>query len=171
MASSLQHTDALIDVAALRGDVYRLAVLLYAERSIIEVDALRILWEDHHDREVNRLLIWIAIASRQLLDIDDSTASERCGRICRGTSGDKWSDLSFRHACNAVIHAVEIIPYDPDDIEEGESRACYNGRIAIRGRGRRKGADFRAVMEFEKIRRMLRPDEQHVPEKDDCHVQ
>ena len=82
MATTSQHTDALIDVAALRGDVYRLAVLLYAERSVIEIDALRMLSDDHHDREVNRLMIWIAIASRRLLDIDDSTASARCGRIC-----------------------------------------------------------------------------------------
>ena len=151
MATTSQHTDALIDVAALRGDVYRLAALLYAERSVTEIEALRMLLDDHHDREVNRLLIWVAIASRQLLDIDGSTESERCGRIYRGSSGEKWSDLSFRHACNTVIHAVEIIPYDPDDIEEGESRACYNGRIAIRGKGRGKGADIRAVIEFEKF--------------------
>ena len=151
MATSSQQTDALIDVAALRGDVYRLAVLLFAERSVIEVDALRILSDDHHDSEVNRLLIWIAIATRQLLDIDDGAADERCGRICWDFPDGEWKDLSFRGACNAVIHAVEIIPYDPDEVEEGARRACYDGRITIRGRGRGKGVDTRIVMEFQKF--------------------
>ena len=151
MATSSQHTDALIDVAALRGDVYRLAVLLYAERSVTEIEALRMLSDDHHDSEVNRLLIWIAIASRQLLDIDASTASARCGRICWDYPDGEWKDLSFRSACNSAIHAVEIIPYDPGEVEVGPHRACYNGKITILGQGRRKGVRTRTVLEFERF--------------------
>ena len=151
MATSSQHTDALIDVAALRGDVYRLAVLLYAERSVTEIEALRMLSDDHHDREVNRLLIWVAIASRQLLDIDGSTASARCGRICWDYPGGEWKDLSFRNACNSAIHAVEIIPYDPRKFKVGPHRACYDGKITILGQGRRKGVRTRTVLEFERF--------------------
>lgn len=151
MANHSKTDRPIIDIAALRGDVYRLSVLLFAEPSVIEVDALRVLSDDHHENEVNRLLIWIAIATRQLLDIDDSTERERCGRICWDFPGGEWKELEFRSACNAVIHAVDIISYDVDAVKERTPRACYDGKITIRGRGRGKSRNTRAVMEFEKF--------------------
>ena len=60
----------LIDVGALRSDLYRLVVLLLADESVAKVDTFRDLADAHHEAEVNRLLIWVAIATRQLLDID-----------------------------------------------------------------------------------------------------
>lgn len=140
----------VVDVAALRGDMYRLIVLLFADRSVDDVEAFRNLADDHHESEVNRLLIWLAVASRQLLDIDGSAAGEPCGRICWDYPDGAWKDLTFRGACNTVIHAVEIIPYDLEDVGEA-SRACYDGKITVRGRGRRNGANTRARMDFEKF--------------------
>ena len=146
-----RQADPSIDIARLRADVYRLSVLLFAEPSVIEVDALRILSADHHENEVNRLLIWIAIATRQLLDIDASTGRERCGRICRDFPDGEWKELEFRSACNTIIHAVEINSYDVDAVDEKAPRACYDGKITIRGRGRGKSRNTRAVVEFEKF--------------------
>lgn len=153
MATHSKTDRPIIDIAALRGDVYRLSVLLFAEPSVIEVDALRILSDDHHENEVNRLLVWIAIATRQLLDIGDSTEKERCGRFYWDFPGGEWEELEFRNACNAVIHAVEIISYDVDAVGEEAARACFDGKITIRGRKRKHGKsrNTRAVVEFEKF--------------------
>ena len=148
-----EHDDPpVVNVAALRRDIYRLIVLLLADERVTEVEAFRDLAdsESNHESEVSRLLIWIAIATRQLLDIKEHRTSERtCGRFCRDYPRDAWRDLTFRTACNAVIHAVEIIPYDlPEDEVDQRDRARYTGTITIRGRGRRKRMSTRAVVDF-----------------------
>lgn len=130
-------TDAapLIDVADLRRDLYRLIVLLLADESVAEIDAFRELADVHHEAEVNRLLIWIAIAVRQLLDIDGTTAAQTCGQLWPDLRNLTSEELTFREACNKIIHAVEIVPYrlggDPATIPE---RARYDGTITVRGR-------------------------------------
>ena len=141
-------TTPLIDVAALRGDLYRLVALLLADESVAEVKAFRDLANAHHEAEVNRLLIWVAIAVRQLLDIDGTTARQVCGQLWPDLRREASQDLTFRDACNKIIHAVEIVPYrlgdDPATIPE---RARYDGTITIRGRwygkSTRTDVDFR----------------------------
>ena len=140
----------LIDVAALRRDLYRLVVLLLADESVAEVDAFRDLADAHHEAEVNRLLIWVAIAVRQLLDIDGTTARRTCGRLWPDLRDEASKDLTFRDACNKIIHAVEITPYDlGDDPATIRDRARYDGEIRIRGRW--GGRSTRAVVDFRRF--------------------
>lgn len=140
----------LIDVAGLRRDLYRLVVLLLADESVAEVDAFRDLADAHHEAEVNRLLIWVAIAVRQLLDINDATAKQACGQLWPDLRNATSKDLTFREACNKIIHAVEIVPYrlgdDPGTIPD---RARYDGTITIRGRWH--GKSTRADVNFQRF--------------------
>ena len=145
--------NPLVDIRALRSDLYRLVVLLLADENVVEVEAFRDLADAHHEAEVNRLLIWIAIAVRQLLDLDGARAGHRCGRLLPDLSdATSERELTFREACNKLVHAVEIIPYglgdDPATIRE---RARFEGRITIRGRWRGKSThtviDFRRFAE------------------------
>ena len=74
----------VISVAALRRDIYRLIVLLLADEKVAEVAAFRDLADSdsNHESEVTRLLIWAAIACRQLLDIKEHDMAEKtCGRF------------------------------------------------------------------------------------------
>ena len=58
-------------------------------------------------------------------------------------------NLTFVAACNAVIHAVEIVPFDlPEDDAETPVRGRYNGTITIRGRGRGNRLGTRAEVDF-----------------------
>ena len=145
----------VVNVAALRRDIYRLIVLLLADERVAEVGAFRDLAdsESNHESEVSRLLIWVAIATRQLLDIKEHyTSGQACGRFCRDYPRAAWMDLTFRTACNAVIHAVEIVPYDlPEDEVDPRDRARYTGTITIRGRGHGKRVSTRAVMNFQQF--------------------
>ena len=148
-------TDAapLIDVEGLRRDLYRLIALLLADERVDDVDAFRELADVHHETEVNRLLIWVAIAVRQLLDLDDTTARQACGQLWPDLRRAASQDLTFRDACNKIIHAVEIVPYrlggDPATIP---ARARYDGTITIRGRWRGNNThthvDFRQFAEY-----------------------
>ena len=146
-------TDAtpLIQIGALRSDLYRLVVLLLADESVADVDAFQDLADAHHEAEVNRLLIWVAIAVRQLLDIDGARAGQTCGRWwpdLRDRTTEQ--ELTFREACNKVIHAVEIVPYglgdDPATIPE---RARFEGRVTVRGRWH--GRKTHTVIDFQRF--------------------
>ncbi len=144
----------VINVAALRRDIYRLVVLLFADARVAEVPAFRELAdsENNHESEVNRLLIWISIATRQLLNINEHQTSARtCGQLCRDYPRAAWKNLTFVAACNAIIHAVEILPFEPpeDDADiPARGRYSYNGTITIRGRGRGNRLGTRAVVDF-----------------------
>lgn len=143
----------VISVAALRRDIYRLIVLLLADEKVADVAAFRDLADSDstHESEVTRLLIWAAIACRQLLDIEEhDTAEVTCGRFCRDYPRGRWKNLTFVAACNAVIHAVEIVPFDlPETDAEPLVRGRYNGTITIRGRGRGNRLVTRAEVDFQ----------------------
>ena len=142
-------TKPLVDISGLRHDIHRLLVLLLADERMSEVEAFSDLADDYHEREVNRLLIWIAIASRQLLVIDARTANRTCGRFYRRYPLDNWVNLNFRGACNTIIHAVEIIPYGiPEDEEDPPRRKFYDGTITIRG-AKKRGGRFNTRAEME----------------------
>ena len=104
MANS-EDERPVIDVVALRSDIYQLVVLLFADRDMadrdtVEADVIRELAEDYYEGAVNRWLVWVAISSRQLLDIKDSAAgARRCGRFCPDYPPDPdraeaWKDLT-----------------------------------------------------------------------------
>lgn len=151
-----KHDDdaPVVSVAALRRDIYRLIVLLLADERVAEVAAFRDLAdsESNHESEVSRLLIWISIACRQLLNIKEHrTAAKTCGRFCRDYPRVPSKDLTFVAACSAIIHAVEILPFEPpeDDAEiPARGRYSYNGTITVRGRGRGNRLSTRAVVNF-----------------------
>ena len=142
----------VISVAALRRDIYRLIVLLLADEKVAEVAAFRDLADSdsNHESEVTRLLIWAAIACRQLLDIKEHDMAEKtCGRFCLDYPRGRWGNLTFIAACNAVIHAVEIVPFDlPEDDAKTAVSGRYNGTITIRGRGRGNRLGTRAEVDF-----------------------
>ena len=87
---------------------------------------------DIHEKEVNRLLIWVAIAVRQLLAIDQTDEEQSCGILWNDFPDGTKDTLTFRKACDKIIHANEIIacritydpiPDDPDEssVKTGES--------------------------------------------------
>ena len=143
----------VVDIFGLRRDIYRLIVLLLADEKVVQVETFSDLADDYHEGEVNQLLIWISIASRQLLDIDGSVSNKICGRFSNQYPHGEWSDLNFRRACNTIIHAVEIIPYDVNYTEEDPpQRVRYNGTVTIRGRRHRSSKyNTRAEMDFQQF--------------------
>ena len=149
-----EHDDdaPVVNVAALRRDIYRLVVLLLADEKVAEVAAFRDLAdsESNHESEVSRLLIWVSIACRQLLNIKEHhTETTTCGRFCRDYPRVAWGNLTFVAACSSVIHAVELLPFDlPEDDDRAPARRRYTGTITIRGRGRRNRLGTRAVVDF-----------------------
>ncbi|WP_027681706.1 hypothetical protein [Rhizobium leguminosarum] len=65
--------------------------------------------------EITHLLIGTAIANRIQLEHMDAPRSEPsdvgCGDLWPDAIGDKGSQkLSFRDACNKIVHAIHIVP-------------------------------------------------------------
>lgn len=153
-----QDEAPIINISAYHRDLYQLLTLLLADEKVAMNANFKNLSESNHDNEVNRLLIWIAIATRQLLDIKThSIGLQICGQFCKDFPNTDYEGLTFRQACNAIIHAVEILSYDPDDEEstkEGVWKAdYYKGTIIIRGRqgkGRRQRST-RALLNCEEF--------------------
>lgn len=115
--------DPIVNVGILQRDAYLLGALLLADRQIAENTAIREVSNSHFEGEVNRLLVLTAVLSRQLMELDklrgnDEIARRPCGqRRFEPTVGDptEWESLSFRDACNSIIHTSEIEPYSPAD--------------------------------------------------------
>ena len=123
MAVAENGDTGLINVSSYRRDLYQLISLLHADEKVAGVGEFKELSEVNHETEVNRLLIWIAIASRQFLDMDERPSADSfngaiCGRYWDAYTGDALNDsvrnLRFRQASNILIHAVEVTSYDPD---------------------------------------------------------
>lgn len=141
------HDDesTLVSALSYRRDLYQLIVLLLADEKVDAHEQFKELSKVHHETEVNRLLILIATATRQFLDLKPSSVSkEKCGQYWPAYPG-RVEDLQFRQACNSIIHAVEIIPHDSDS-------GFHKGTILIRGRPRRSLANSqptRAELDFD----------------------
>ena len=148
--------EGLINVASYLRDLYQLISLLHADEKTAAVAEFRELSEVNHETEVNRLLIWIATASRQFLDMNERPGGNRfndaiCGRYWDAYTGDPERDdvrnLRFRQACNIIIHAVEITSYDPNF-------EYHRGLITVRGRPRRRSGLLqanRAMLDFDRF--------------------
>ena len=64
------HDRSLVPVPSYLRDLYQLITLLLSDRRVAGIADFRALSEVNHEAEVNRLLIWIATATRQFLDMD-----------------------------------------------------------------------------------------------------
>lgn len=144
-----------INVLSLRADLYRLLCLLLADEQINSAEVFREVGSQIHENEVNRLLIWVAVATRQLLELDDGEATAACGRLwTRYPTGDP-EVLTLRKACDKVIHASEIVPYDiptgddPVGTEVPLKTRYSAGRIALRTKASGRYPASRAELEFE----------------------
>lgn len=122
--------------------------MLMADKQVMSDEHFRSLSVAFYETEVNRLLVWIATATRQFLDIEHLDPHEiggaKCGRYwARYSENDSDAvDLQFRQACNIIIHAIEIISYDRD-------LGYHRGIVTIRGRGRSGGRQpNRALLDF-----------------------
>ena len=77
----------LINVSSYLRDLYQLISLLHADEKVAGVAEFKELSEVNHETEVNRLLIWIATASRQVLDMNMGT---RNGSLNNAICGKYW---------------------------------------------------------------------------------
>ncbi len=144
-----------INLLSLRADVYRLLCLLVADETVNAVELFREASHQVHEEEVNRLLIWIAVATRQLFDLDSGDEDLRCGRLWRRYPSDDTEPLTFRKACDKIIHASEIVAYplpEDSDADDGDVRSTtrrYAGTITVRTRATRRHPASRAELDFE----------------------
>ncbi len=152
-----QNTDILklpIDKQSLRRDLYFLMSLLLADEKIhnSQID-----WtSSFYEKEVTKLMLWVAVAIRSLLGLPETK-----NKFNKKTCGEYWSDyqpnntsnkenLSFRQACNSVIHAIEIAPYKMPIIDaEKTIKRYYIDRITVRGKYKKKNTrTYLNVVEF-----------------------
>ena len=64
------HDRSLVPGPSYLRDLYQLITLLLSDQRVAGIADFRALSEVNHEAEVNRLLIWIATATRQFLDMD-----------------------------------------------------------------------------------------------------
>ena len=148
MKDEVKNADKpIVDILTLRRDLYLVMSLLLADKAVAKIPNATAWTKDFHENEVGRLMLWVAAAARNLLDLleeeDDSFSEQVCGEYWADFENGGEESLSFRQACNSAIHAEEIAPYilptyvpeKPHSTEEksGESvRQVYDDRITIR---------------------------------------
>lgn len=147
----------IINMLTLRRDLYFVLSLLLADKNVAEVPDVVVWTKTFHEDEVRRLMLWIATAMRGLLDLLDREKDDFSNRYC----GEYWADLendtetalTFRQACNSVIHAKEILPYRvPPPASEGTIKQIYSDRITIRStHGKKKTHALLDIMKFVQI--------------------
>ena len=147
----------IINMLTLRRDLYFVLSLLLADKNVAEVPDVVVWTKTFHEDEVRRLIFWIAAAMRGLLDLLDREKDDFSNRSC----GEYWADLendtetalTFRQACNSVIHAKEILPYRlPLPGSEGTIKQIYSDRITIRSaRGKKKTHAELDIIEYVQI--------------------
>ncbi|MCW1411070.1 hypothetical protein OLZ32_22115 [Rhizobium sp. 1AS11] len=104
-------------------DVYRLFLLFAGDERIFDLagadrkDPLRLMRNDLFVDEIIHLLIGTAIANRIQLEHTGAADEARkiadaaCGELQPDVLEDKGSQkLSFREACNKIVHAIHIVP-------------------------------------------------------------
>ena len=142
----MKDTDApIVDMATLRRDLYFVMSLLLADKKLAKVSDVASWTQNFHETEVRRLMLWVAVALRGLLDLLEKKEEEELFR--EKYCGEYWPDfpdgieepLGFRQACNSVIHAKEILLYLVSEQEtDGMPKRVYIDRITVRGQYRRK---------------------------------
>lgn len=136
----------IVDLPTLRRDLYFLMSLLLADKEMAEVENVAVWTKTFHETEVRRLMLWVATAIRGLLDLlkkgNDDISKRHCGEYWADVLADFPSGkepLTFRQACNSVIHAKEMLLYRVPELEAEEiDRSVYTDRITVRGDHRSK---------------------------------
>jgi len=141
----------VVDMPTLRRDLYLVLGLLLADRAIADVPGMTRWTQTFYDSEVRRLMLWVATALRNLLDHRPRTLSRaRCGEYWPDLPSRKSEPLTFRRACNAVIHAREILPFEaswsPDEDAEANIKRVYADRLTVRSGNR--GRNTRAHLDI-----------------------
>ncbi len=109
------NTDKpVVNTLTLRRDLYFVMSLLLADEKVAKVEGVANWAQDFHENEVRRLMLWVAVALRGLLDLlpqKNSIKDKSCGEYWDVFPKGKEKVLKFRQACNSIIHAKEIWPY------------------------------------------------------------
>jgi len=144
----MEANQPIVDVPTLRRDLYLVLGLLLADRAIADAPGMTRWTQAFYDNEVRRLMLWVATAMRNLLD-------HKQGAFNRARCGEYWSDfpnrakepLTFRRACNSVIHAREILPFEaPWQDSKEKVKRVYTDRMTIRSVNR--GRNTRAHLDI-----------------------
>lgn len=145
----------IVDIPTLRRDLYLVVSLLLADREIAKKVPKMTDWtQTFYDNEVRRLMLWVATAMRSLLDglghKKESLNKRRCGEYWSDFPGGTSEPLTFRQACNSVIHAKEILPYKlPRQDSKTKVERVYTNRITARST--HKGKNTRAHLDIIKF--------------------
>ena len=133
-------------MSTLRKDLYLVMSLLLADREMAKVQNVIVWTQVFHENETRRLMLWVATAMRGLLDLLEEKNADFSKQNC----GEYWADfqkrskeaptpLTFRQACNSIIHAKEILPYrTPKQDTKKKVKRVYIDRITVRATHRRK---------------------------------
>ena len=150
----------IVDTMTLRRDLYFVMSLLLTDEKIAEIPDATTWKKDFYENEVSKQLLWAAAALRNLLDSLDEKKAEAfniqfCGEYSDNFLNPNDQPLKFRQACNAIIHAEEILPYKGSKKESTESTNqihTYNDRITVRGKHRGKATHAQAdIIQFVQI--------------------
>ncbi len=150
----MKNTDVpIVDMLTLRKDLYFLMSLLLADKEVAKNPDVIVWTSAFHENEMRRLLLWAAVAMRGLLDLPDQKDDfhkQHCGEYLIDTESTDKTALTFRQACNSIIHAKEILPYlVPEHESDTMSKRVYINRITVRGRYR--GKTTRAQIDIVKL--------------------
>ena len=141
----MKDTDApIVDMATLRRDLYFVMSLLLADKKLAKVSDVASWTQNFHETEVRRLMLWVAVALRGLLDLlkkeeEELFREKYCGEYWPDFPAGTEEPLGFRQACNSVIHAKEILLYlVPEQETEEMPKRVYIDRITVRGQNKKK---------------------------------
>ena len=148
----MDREKPIVDMLTLRRDLYFVMSLLLADKTVTQVKNATAWTQVFHENEVRRLILWVTVAIRGLLDLseDGNIGNQICGEYWPDFINEENSDdLTVRQACNSVIHAKEIFTYRIDrkeiltynDWEQKENnikKRIYDGRITVNGIHKKK---------------------------------
>lgn len=140
----MSDTDnPIVDMLTLRKDLYLVMSLLLADKEVAKVQNVVVWTQVFHENEARRLMLWLATAVRGLLDLleerKDTFSEQNCGEYWADFPKSSEEPLTFRQACNSVIHAKEILPYRaPKRDSNKKVKRVYTDRITVRSTHRRK---------------------------------
>ena len=146
----------IVDMATLRRDLCFVMSLLLADKKLAKAPRIVVWARNFHEIEVRRLMLWVAVALRGLLDLLETKDKTRlqeefCGEYWSNFPSGTEKPLSFRQACNSVIHAKEILLYRMPKRETKRTvrrtiKRTYANRITVRGT--HKGMTTRAQIDI-----------------------